>query len=66
MYLEEKLINGKWYWRGTPDGDWLLMTAEQLNSRLSDYKREVERLRTEVERLERINEVQRTVIQDVY
>lgn len=66
MYFEEKLIDGWWYFRGTPDGDWRRMTAEQLNSRLTDYRREVEKLRVEVARLERVNEVQRTVIQDVY
>lgn len=66
MYFEEKLIDGWWYWRGTPDGDWQRMTAEQLNSRLKDYYREVEKLRAEVARLEQVNEVQRTVIQDVY
>lgn len=22
MYYEEKIINGKWYFRGTPNGNW--------------------------------------------
>jgi hypothetical protein len=34
MYYEEKLINGLLHWRGTPDGEWVPVSAERLSSRV--------------------------------
>jgi hypothetical protein len=34
MYYEEKAINGVLHWRGTPEGQWIAKTAEQLTEML--------------------------------
>lgn len=35
MYYEEKYESGIWYWRGTPDGEWLEMSKRQVCERLA-------------------------------
>lgn len=47
MYYEEKWIESDLYWRGTPDGDWVLMSRKQLLEKLAhaaEYKERVEAL----------------------
>lgn len=34
MYYEEKVIGGMLFWRSTPDGDWIPMSAQKLTSML--------------------------------
>jgi hypothetical protein len=34
MYHAEKIINGILHWRGTPDGEWIPYTLEQLTEKL--------------------------------
>lgn len=41
MYHEEKIINGKLCWRGTPNGEWIECSKEQLTSKLADSKKEL-------------------------
>lgn len=36
MYYEEKLIDGVWQWRGSPDGEWLPMGAAMLTRMLAE------------------------------
>ena len=36
MYYEEKIIGGVLCWRGTPDGQWIQTTAEQLTAMLTE------------------------------
>ncbi len=36
MFYEEKLIDGRLYCRGTPAGDWRLVTIEELTRRVLD------------------------------
>lgn len=40
MYYDEKLIDGIWHWRGTPDGEWRPMTPEMLNRRMVEMRDE--------------------------
>ncbi len=35
MYYEESLIDGAWYWRGTPTGDWLPMGHAKLAEKIA-------------------------------
>lgn len=41
MYYEEKYDNGVWYWRGTPDGEWIEMGARMLSEKLAAAQREL-------------------------
>jgi len=41
MYHEEKVICGVLHWRGTPDGEWHVYSAEQLTSRILELKKEL-------------------------
>ena len=34
MYHEEKIINGILCWRGTPQGEWIAHTPEELTEKL--------------------------------
>jgi|ERR1043166_2578251 hypothetical protein len=46
MYYEERLIDGVLHWRGTPDGEWVAVSAERLSSRVVEaetWRREVTR-----------------------
>ena len=36
MFYEEKCVNGMWYWRGTPDGEWNEFTVSDLRNKLSE------------------------------
>ncbi len=45
MYYEEKLINGVWHFRGTPTGNWEIMSNEMINRKLTDAKTELNNLR---------------------
>lgn len=36
MFYEEKLIDGIWCWRGTPDGAWAVMNEARLAAKLDD------------------------------
>ena len=38
MYYEEKVINGVLHWRGTPEGQWIAKTAEQLTEMLLEAR----------------------------
>ena len=40
MYYEEAIINGVLHWRGTPDGELVAKTAEQLTEALMAARRE--------------------------
>lgn len=42
MYHEQKIIDGKLCWRGTPKGEWIEYTAEQLTTKLTEKKQEQE------------------------
>ena len=51
MFYEEKLIDGIWFWRGTPTGTWISFTPVQyvekiaaLTARVTDLEAEVDRL----------------------
>jgi hypothetical protein len=35
MFYEERCIEGRWYWRGTPNGEWNLMGVDQLAQKLA-------------------------------
>jgi len=34
MYYKEEWINGKLYWKGTPEGSWVEMTSQQYADKL--------------------------------
>jgi hypothetical protein len=38
MFHEEKVINGVLCWRGTPNGEWIPFTMEQLTRKLIEEK----------------------------
>lgn len=38
MYHEEAIINGKLCWRGTPNGEWIEYTKEQLTLKLQEAR----------------------------
>lgn len=48
MYYEERIIEGKWHWRGTPDGSWVLFSEEQLHRKCCALNQEVRQLRKEL------------------
>lgn len=35
MFYEERCIDGVWYWRGTPDGEWNEFTLTDLRTKLA-------------------------------
>ena len=41
MYHEEKVINGKLYWRSTPDGAWVEMTQEMLTDKVMTLQKQL-------------------------
>ena len=44
MYYDEKIINGVLHWRGTPNGEWIAKTPEQLTERLMEVAKQLEAL----------------------
>jgi|ERR1043165_7363993 hypothetical protein len=38
MFYEEQLIDGVLHWRGTPDGEWVAVSAERLSSRVVEIE----------------------------
>lgn len=40
MYYEEKLIDGVLHWRGTPDGEWQLMSQERLTALVLELRQQ--------------------------
>jgi hypothetical protein len=38
MFYEEQLIDGVLHWRGTPDGEWVAVSAERLSSRIVELE----------------------------
>jgi hypothetical protein len=45
VFYEEKLIDGVWYWRTSPDGEWILFTQEKYIAKL---EREITSLREQL------------------
>jgi hypothetical protein len=43
MFYEEKLIDGRLYCRGTPDGEWRLVTIDALTRRVLAAEADLER-----------------------
>jgi hypothetical protein len=43
MFYEDTLIDGEWYWRGTPSGDWMLMGPARLTEKISSLTARCER-----------------------
>ena len=39
MYHEDKCVDGVWWWRGLPDGEWLLMSPDMLERKLMELTR---------------------------
>ena len=44
MYYEEKIIDGVLCWRGTPNGEWIQKTPEQLTKRLIEAQEDIRSL----------------------
>lgn len=40
MFYEERIIDGRMYWRNTPTGDWVKMSHEGLVAKLSTTRLE--------------------------
>lgn len=38
MYHEEKIIDGILCWRGTPDGEWMQYSKQELTTKVAAYK----------------------------
>jgi len=38
MYYEEKVIDGKLMWRGTPTGDWIECSVESITKKLIETR----------------------------
>jgi len=38
MYYDERLIDGIWMWRGTPDGEWEPMDSRKLHNKINDLE----------------------------
>jgi hypothetical protein len=38
MFYEEANINGVWYWRGRPNGQWIAMDSRRLHNKISDLE----------------------------
>lgn len=62
MYYEEQQINGRWYWRGHPDGEWTLFDESKLHSKLLDLESENKILRNEVDDLRAFNDAMRVLV----
>ena len=52
MYHEEKVINGRLCWRGSPDGDWVEYSYEHLLDKLQKCELSEFNYRTAYERLQ--------------
>jgi len=59
MYYEEKIENDQVYWRGTPDGNWNLMTHKELVNKYAEQKEQVSSL---WKRLQRKSDELETII----
>ncbi len=35
MYYAEQCVNGVWYWRDTPDGEWQKFDYQKLQNKLN-------------------------------
>jgi len=44
MYYDEQVINGVLCHRGTPNGEWIKFTPEQLTAKILELKADVSRL----------------------
>lgn len=42
MYYEEKILNGKYYYRTDPEGKWVAMNASQLNVKIRDMEKKTD------------------------
>lgn len=47
MHYEEKLLGGKWHYRVTPNGDWLLMGAMKLTLKIESLTKELDDARNQ-------------------
>jgi hypothetical protein len=47
MFYEEKFIDGRWYWRGLPNSDWLPFTPEHYVQKLKSLEEKLIRARLE-------------------
>lgn len=36
MYYEEQCLDGVWWWRSTPDGDWQKFSYQKLQTKLAE------------------------------
>lgn len=44
MYYKEEWINGKLYWKGSPNGEWIEFTKQQYAERLLKAEAELKNL----------------------
>lgn len=49
MFYEEKCVNGMWYWRGTPDGDWIAFNKDDLQIKIADNEKRADARIAELE-----------------
>lgn len=47
MYYEEKLIEGVWYWRGTPNGEWTQFSSQKLHAKIASLESIIDSLMLE-------------------
>ncbi len=53
MFYEERVIDGRLKWRGTPDGDWVEFSYEKLTERIVYSEQTVKMLAEAHKRLDR-------------
>jgi hypothetical protein len=51
MFYEETMIDGAWYWRGTPTGDWVPMGSARLTEKIAALTAKVASLQKELDDL---------------
>ena len=52
MYYEEKIEDGKLFWRGTPTGKWILISYEKLLDRLIEAENKIQELKENLNKQE--------------
>ena len=45
MYYEEELINGVWYYKTMPRGEWKPMSIVRLTNKIASQQRDLNKLR---------------------
>lgn len=52
MYRAERVVNGVLCWRGTPDGEWVQYTPEELTERIRLIKMKLANAKSLIESFE--------------